>query len=102
MKSSISEVAEDDLAAICAVIELNRPEVAEAFRNSTEGTIALIVKHPEIGPCVRFQTKFKRLRFFPISGFHKYLIYYQILQDEVSVERVLDGRLDVQRLFNVP
>jgi hypothetical protein len=34
-----------------------------------------------------------------ISRFHNYLIYYEPRDDAVSVERILDGPLDVRRIL---
>jgi plasmid stabilization system protein ParE len=99
MKVLISRRAEDDLARIYGRIAAQNPDAAERFRSEAERALSLLEKHPELGPRPGWQTRHKRLRFWVISHFQKYLIYYEPTADAVSVERVLDGRRDVRRIM---
>ena len=99
MKLLISQQAEDDLARIYGRIAANNPEAADRFRSEAEKALNLLGKHPELGPCPGWPTRHTRLRFWVISRFHNYLIYYESREDAVSVERVLDGRRDVRRII---
>ena len=55
-------------------------------------------RNPELGPRPGWRTRHTRLRFWVISRFHNYLIYYEVGDDTVSIERVLDGRRDNRRI----
>jgi plasmid stabilization system protein ParE len=99
MKVLISQRAEDDLARIYGRIAANNPEAAEHFRAEAEKALNLLSKHPQLGPRPGWRTRYTRLRFWVISRFHNYLIYYEPGEDAVSVERVLDGRRDVRRII---
>ena len=99
MKLLISQRAEADLAYIFAMIALERPSSAEAFKRAVEQNVELLSANPAIGPAIRFRTRHKRLRFCPITDFQNYIIYYSVGENEVSIERVLDGRRDVLRLL---
>jgi plasmid stabilization system protein ParE len=98
MSICISRLAEEDLAHIYAHIAARDPDAAERFRIETEEAIVLLAKHPELGPRPSWETRHKRLRFWVISRFNNYLIYYEPSGKEVSIERVLDGRRDVHRI----
>jgi len=99
MRVLISQRAEDDLVRIYGQIAADNPESAERFRTAAEKALDLLGKHPELGPRPGWQTRHGRLRFWVISGFHNYLIYYEPGKGAVSIERVLDGRRDVRRII---
>src|ERR1043166_243172 len=101
MKVLISRQAEEDLAHIYAYLAARNPEAAERFKTQAEKAIVLLAGHPELGPHPGWETRHTRLRFWVISHFHNYLIYYEAHETEVSIERVLDGRRD-GRLRAVP
>jgi len=99
MKVLISQRAEADLARIYGYIAARNPEAAEAFQTQAEKALALLGRHPELGPRPGWATRHAKLRFWVISRFHNYLIYYEPKENGVSVERVLDGRRDVRRVM---
>lgn len=99
MKLLISQRAEDDLARIYGYIGARNPESAERFRAEAEKALALLAEYPELGPRPGWETRHTRLRFWVISRFHNYVIYYETREDAVSIERVLDGRRDVRRIM---
>ena len=99
MSIRISQRAEDDLARIYACLAARNPDAAERFKREAENALALLSQHPELGPRPGWQTRHSQLRFWVISHFHNYLIYYEPGEDAVSVERVLDGRRDMQRII---
>lgn len=95
MKVLISQPAESDLAQIYAFLFAHAaPDVAERFRANAESALAHLGQQPEIGPHPGWVTRHRSLRFWVISR-TPYIIYYECRRDEVSVERVLDGRRDV-------
>ena len=99
MKILISRLAEEDLARIYASIAARHPDAAERFRSEAEKALTSLRRNPELGPCPGWKTGHIRLRFWVISRFHNYLIYYESGKDTVSIERVLDGRRDVRRIM---
>ena len=92
MKVLISQRAEEDLARIYGYIATRHPDAAERFRIEAEKALASLGRNPELGPRPGWKTCHTRLRFWVISRFHNYLIYYEPRKDAVSIERVLDGR----------
>jgi plasmid stabilization system protein ParE len=94
----ISEQAEEDLAQIYARIEARDPEAADRFKREAEKALALLAQHPELGPRPGWETRHPKLRFWVISHFQNYLIYYEAGEVEISIERVLNGRRDVRRI----
>lgn len=99
MKVLISRRAEDDLARIYGYIASRNSDAAERFKREAERALALLAEHPELGPRPGWGTRHSKLRFWIISRFHNYLIYYEPRETAVSVERVLDGRRDVRRIL---
>ena len=99
MKVLISQRAEDDLARIYCYIATRNLDAAERFKTEAERALALLAEHPELGPRPGWETRHTKLRFWVISGFHNFLIYYEARETDVSVERVLDGRRDVRRIL---
>ncbi len=99
MKVLISRLAEEDLAGIYAYVAARNPDAAERFRREAEKALASLGRNPDLGPHPGWKTRHIRLRFWVISRFHNYLIYYEAGQNAVSIERVLDGRRDVRRII---
>jgi plasmid stabilization system protein ParE len=101
VKVLISQRAEGDLAQIYAFLFAHAaPEVAERFRTNAEGALTHLGRHPESGPHPGWVTRHRSLRFWVISR-TPYIIYYECRRDEVSIERVLDGRRDGRRIIEL-
>jgi plasmid stabilization system protein ParE len=99
MNVLISERAEEDLARIYAFLQTRYDsEVAESFRTKANRALAQLGKHPGLGPHPAWATRHKRLRFWLISRTN-YIIFYESGSASISIERVLDGRRDVQRIL---
>jgi len=99
MMVRISERAEEDLSRIYARIDAEDPEAAQRFKVQAEKAMALIAQHPKLGPRPGWETRHSHLRFWVISRFQNYLIYYEPLEGGISIERVLDGRRDVRSII---
>lgn len=99
MKVFISHRAEDDLAIPYARLAVERGEPAAAqFRARVEKALDLLRCHPEAGPQPAWATQHHDLRFWVISR-TPCVIYYEYRSGEIDIERVLDGRRDVQRVM---
>lgn len=99
MKVLISRQAEDDLARIYGYIAARNPDAAQRFATEAEKALKQLGRNPDLGPRPGWKTRHTRLRFWVISHFHSYLVYYERRKDAVSIERVLDGRRDVRRII---
>ncbi len=101
MRVFISGRAEADLTLIYANLATRYDiDAAERFRARTERALAQLAQHPEVGPHPGWATRHKRLRFWMISKTN-YIIYYEPLEERISIERVLDGRRDVHRIIEL-
>ena len=98
MNVLVSQRAEEDLARIYGTIAMSNPDAAERFKLEAEKALALLSEHPELGPRPGWETCHRKLRFWVVSRFNNYLIYYELRENDLSVERVLDGRRDVRRI----
>jgi plasmid stabilization system protein ParE len=99
MKLLISQRAMDDLACIWAWQAVNFNETtAELFKSRVEAAFDLLRRHPEAGPHPAWATRHSELRFWVISH-TRYLVFYEFHGRKISIERVLDGRRDVQRII---
>jgi len=97
MRVVISEKAEDDVVRIYAFLRNHYDlETAELFRTRAEKALGHLAQQPKLGPHPGWATRHHQLRFWVISKTH-YIIYYEARTDQVSIERVLDGRRDVHR-----
>jgi len=101
MRVVISQRAEVDLAGIYAWLAIHHDfEAAERFRTRAEEALALLGQHPHLGPHPGWASRHKTLRFWIISR-SSYVIYYESRADEISIERVLDGRREVRRILEL-
>ena len=101
MNVLISQRAEGDLSQIYAFLFAHAaPDVAGRFRINAERALTHLGRHPETGPHPGWVTKHRSLRFWVISR-TPYIIYCECRRDEVSIERVLDGRRDVHRIIEL-
>ena len=99
MRVVISQRAETDLARIYAWLATHYDsEAAERFRARAERALIQLGEHPHLGPHPGWATHHKTLRFWIISR-SGYVIYYESRREDVSIERVLDGRRDVCRII---
>lgn len=99
MKMLISQRAEADLENIYAWLAVHGGEdVAEQFKINTEKALRLLQQHPEVGPQPSWFTQHHHLRFWIISQTN-HVIYYEVGQNEIAIERVLDGRRDARRII---
>ena len=99
MNARISTRARDDLDYIFACICARQgTQAGSQFLDLARDAVAFLVQHPGAGPHPRWTTRHSALRFWVISKTN-FLIYYFADDDEVSIERVLDGRRDVRRVI---
>lgn len=76
-------------------------ETALRFLDAAESTFAFVAKNPEIGALCKFQAvQAQSVRFWPIKGFEKYLMFYAASKDGIDVVRVIHGARDLASVLN--
>jgi toxin ParE1/3/4 len=74
--------------------------VADRFFLATETTFARLAGMPGIGMQYESdESLYADLRYFPISRFRKYLIFYRPLPDGIEVLRILHGSRDIAAIL---
>lgn len=86
-----------DLAEIVDFIARDRPQSALLFIDAVESGLALLVRMAGAGAFFdRDDVEIKDLRFMPVSGFPKYLLFYRANEDEITLLRVIHGSRDLR------
>ncbi len=99
-KFILSPRGQEDLWAIGEFIALDNPDAAERVVEAAFGTFEGLAATPGMGVVRKFKNpRLRDVRFFPVSGFENYLIFYRPMADGVQVLRVLHGKRDVQTLL---
>jgi toxin ParE1/3/4 len=93
--------ADRDLVAIFRHYTLEAGiEVADRFFAQAEATFARLAKMPGMG--TRYEPEeplYAGLRYFPISHFRMYLVFYRSLPEGIEVLRVLHGARDIATII---
>lgn len=88
-----------DEAAEYLAIEANL-DIAIQFLAALERAYQRLVEHPLVGAPVRvFDPRLSGLRFWPVPGFERYLVFYVPAPAHIDVVRVLHGARDLGPLF---
>ena len=91
----ITPAAESDLVNIWLYIARDNAEAADRVYQAAEDTFKALAAMPRMGTL--YQSRRARLngvRFFPISNFQRYVIYYRELPQGMEIIRVLHGHMD--------
>lgn len=92
--------ASSDLDEQALFIAHDNLPAAYQLYEACEQTLNKLAKMPRMGQ--HYPTREKQLigiRFFPISGFEKHLIFYIPRKDRIDVLRILYATRDVNRIF---
>ena len=94
-------LAELDLNGHVDYIAADNETAATRFIDAVEKAFRLLSQMPEIGTQRRFRSpRLEGVRFWPIPGFEKYLIFYRVVDEAVQVLRVLHGARDIPALLD--
>lgn len=91
---TVTPAAEIDLESIWLYIAEDNPQAADRVFEAAQTTFDTLLEQPKLGKV--FESKRKKLkgiRFFPISHYPKYIIYYRETSDGIEVIRVLHSRM---------
>src|SRR5207253_10614788 len=99
MRVRLSARGRYDLDRIYAYLYAAKGErAADQFLESARRATEFIAQNPHAGPHPAWATRQETLRSWVIRG-TRFLIFYIPEENEVSIERVLDGRRDVIRIL---
>lgn len=88
---------------IFAYLKRRSPQAAEKFISASSATLAILGDQPGIG-CMRHAEYFTdlpyALRFHPIKGFDRVLVYYMDRPESVDVIRIWDAARGLEALMN--
>jgi toxin ParE1/3/4 len=93
-----------DLYEIATYIGADNPTAALAFLDAAQQSFTELATMPGLGRLRRFKSpRVTNIRSWRISGFEKYLVFYEPLSREsltgISVVRVLHGARDLESIF---
>jgi toxin ParE1/3/4 len=81
-------------------VDQKTPATALQFARAVMKTLDFLAMFPEMGPA--WESKKKRLqgmRFQNVHGFRNYLIFYRMTEPGLYVERIVDGRRDLEQVL---
>ena len=91
----ITPAAEEDLINIWLYIARDNEEAADHVFHAAENTFELLADSPRMGtPYHPRRSQLKGVRFFPITKFHSYIIYYREQPKGIEVIRVLHAHME--------
>ena len=97
-KIFIRPAAEADLVDIWIYIARDNPAAADRVYHAAEETFKALSAMPSLG--VSYHSKragLRGLRFFPLTKFPHYVIYYREIKEGIEIIRVLHGHMDKHR-----
>ncbi|MEW6755938.1 MAG: type II toxin-antitoxin system RelE/ParE family toxin [Candidatus Latescibacterota bacterium] len=93
--------ADRDIDALLAHLAQDNPDAADRFLVAVQEAFELLVEMPQIGSLLQFNhPALKDLRRWPVKGFEKHLIFYQLIASRVEIVRVLHAARDLGALFD--
>lgn len=88
--------ARRDLVEIVAYLAERSEAAARRFRTEAEATFTRLAGMPGMGTQYEpDEPAYAELRYFPVSKFPRYLVFYRSLPDGIEVVRVLHGSRDI-------
>ena len=94
----ITPAAESDLINLWVFITQDNKVAADKVYEAAEQTFATLASMPAMGTL--YQPKRRRLegiRFFPVTHFQKYIIYYRVIQGGIEIIRVVHAHMERQK-----
>lgn len=94
-----------DITAIADFLHASSPRAALRFIDAVDAVYALLAEHPANGSlrhAVLLPELSAPLRFHPVQGFERILVYYLDLPDAVEVIRIWDAARGLEALTQEP
>jgi toxin ParE1/3/4 len=90
------DVVIQDLIHISTYISQDNLDAGDRFLYAAEATFQQIAKMPGIGKLCNFNhPRLSQVRQFPVKGFKKHLIYYQIQGEIIDIMHVFQGSQNI-------
>lgn len=94
----ITPAAENDLVNIWPYLARENSDVADRVYQAAEDTFQALSATPRIGSLYRCKrSRLEGLRFFPVSKFKNYVVYYREHPKGIEIIRILHAHMDKQR-----
>lgn len=76
------------------------PATALKFARALTKTLEFLAMFPELGaPWESKETRLQGMRFQNVHRFRNYLIFYRMTEPGLYVERIVDGRRDLEQIL---
>jgi toxin ParE1/3/4 len=93
-------LAEVDLLEHLDYISVDNPDAALRLIEAVEQAFERLSEMPEIGSIREFANpRLSGVRMWPVPKFPRYLIFYQVTEDNIRILRVLHGARDLPAIF---
>jgi len=74
--------------------------LSDRWERAISQTLLRIIRNPRSGTlCSLAADQLRGVRYAPVTGFAKQLVFYLVEKDELRVLRVIHGARDLERLF---
>ena len=94
----ITPAAESDLVNIWLYIARDNPNVADRVCQAAESTFQALAATPRMGTLYQSKrAQLEGMRFFPVSKFQSYIIYYREQPKGIEIVRVLHAHMDKKK-----
>jgi toxin ParE1/3/4 len=95
MQFTITPAADKDLEDLAVDFTLWSLELSVRFRLAIEKTFDYIHDYAIAG-ALRFadRGRMRDLRSWPVPGFRKYIVFYRVTEEEITIVRILHGARD--------
>ena len=99
-KFVLAPCIEGELWDIWSFIARDNPDAATQVIEAVGETFQALAATPGLGVARKYQNpRLRDVRFFPVSGFASYLIFYRPIPEGIEVLHVYHGARDLERLF---
>ncbi len=96
----IRPAAERDLVDIWLYIARDNPDAADRVYQAAESTLKALAATPRMGTLYQpKRAQLEGMRFFPVSRFQNYVIYYREQLEGIEIVRVLHGPHGQEKTF---
>jgi toxin ParE1/3/4 len=94
----ITPAAESDLVNIWLYIARDNPDAADRVYQAAESTFQSLATTPRMGTLyLSKRAQLDGIRFFPVSKFQNYVIYYREQPKGIEIIRVLHANMDKRK-----
>jgi toxin ParE1/3/4 len=94
----ITPAAESDLVNIWLYIARDNPDAADRVYQAAESTFESLAATPRKGTLYQSKrAQLEGMRFFPVSKFKNYVIYYREQPKGIEIVRVLHSHMDKKK-----